>query len=241
MLCIFAFGVCIRHAVGVTLPAEMLPAELMVAQTPEQARLLLDTHYQKVLGELIGAALKGKAISASEIVRRIPELSVKQAHHRLTRLCAAGLASVAGEQKRGGRPIKLYWASAKAYRVPFELTKAEDMGALFDELHRPYFAAYLRHIVRRQMELSSEQAVLIKTSADGQLSVNYGPLSRDNRPMAGYGTIGEMRLKPDTHTELEQRLRDLKSWALAREAEEMDDPDAEACIVGLMFAVGRLE
>ncbi|CAM2756729.1 MULTISPECIES: hypothetical protein [Deinococcus] len=39
--------------------------------------------------------------------------SVKQAHHKLTRLLGAGLVEVGGERKRGGRAVKVYRAAAQ--------------------------------------------------------------------------------------------------------------------------------
>ncbi|GAA5531781.1 hypothetical protein [Deinococcus aluminii] len=209
-----------------------LPAGTFTARTPEQARLLLDFAYQRVLG----AAMQAE-VSAGEVARDA-EITVKQAHHRLTRLCAAGLVTVTGERKRGGRPIKLYRAAAPAYRVPFELTEADDVRDLFAALHRPFVDTYLTQIAA----LSREQAreVVLVVNEQGQLSVNYGGLRGRNDSFRGFGTIGEVRLLPETRAELERRLRDLKDWSLAREQEERQSEAAEDCLLGLMFTPGRL-
>ena len=62
-------------------PAE--PAEALTVQTPEQARLLLDDGYTTLLSALLAGPL-----SAGEAAERT-RLTLKQAHHRLTRLHAA--------------------------------------------------------------------------------------------------------------------------------------------------------
>ncbi|WP_345461100.1 hypothetical protein [Deinococcus carri] len=209
-----------------------LPAGAFTAQTPEQARLLLDFAYQRVLG----AAMHGE-VSAGEVALDA-EITVKQAHHRLTRLCAAGLVGVTGERKRGGRPVKLYRAAAPAYRVPFDLTEADDVRGLFAALHQPFLNAYLTHIAALSREQVRE--VVLAMNAQGQLSVNYGGLKDRRASFRGFGTIGEVRLLPETLLELERRLRDLKAWTLEREQEERQAAGAEDCLLGLMFTPGRL-
>ncbi|WP_161636049.1 helix-turn-helix domain-containing protein [Deinococcus phoenicis] len=208
------------------------PGGIFTARTPEQARLLLDFAYQRVLGP----TMQGEA-SAGEVARDA-ELTVKQAHHRLTRLCAAGLVAVTGERKRGGRPVKLYRAAAPAYRVPFELTEADDLRDLLAALHRPFLEAYLSQMAANCRQQAHE--VLLVMNSQGQLQVNYGGPRPGNEPSRGFGTIGEVRLSPITRAELERRLRDLKDWSLAREQEERQSEDAEDCLLGLMFTPGRL-
>lgn len=101
------------------------PPEIpFVARTPQQARLLLDLSYEPVLTVL----LRTEA-SAGEVAGHTG-LTLKQAHHRLTRLLAADLIVVSGERRRGGRPVKLYRAAAGVYHVPFDLTDSATMAEL---------------------------------------------------------------------------------------------------------------
>ena len=100
--------------------------------------MLLDHLYGKVLG----AVMVGQA-SASEVAARA-ELPLGRAHHRLPRLLEAGLIWVAGEQKRGGRAVKVYRA-AVSYTVPFELTEAATVEELMAQMYRPFMAALIRH------------------------------------------------------------------------------------------------
>lgn len=216
-----------RHAGGVTLPESTL-----TARTAEQARLLLDFAYQRALGP----TMQGE-VSAGEVARDT-EITLKQAHHRLTRLCSAGLIEVTGERKRGGRPVKLYRAAAPAYRVPFELTEADDVRELFAGLHRPFVDAYLTHIAALVRDQVRE--IVLVLNSQGQLSVNYGGLMPRGDAFRAFGSVGEMRLSPATRTELERRLRELKDWTLEREQEEREAEGAEDCLLGLMFTPGRL-
>lgn len=207
-------------------------ATTFTARTPEQARLLLDFAYQPVLG----ATMQGE-VSAGEVARDA-EITVKQAHHRLTRLCAAELVAVVGERPRAGRPVKLYRAAAPTYRVPFELTDADDLRALFAAMHQPFLDAHLTHLALLRREAVRE--VVLVMNGQGQLTVHYGDPQAGEGVLRAFGTLGEVRLSPATRAELERRLRDLKNWTLQREQQEREAPDAEDCLLGLLFTPGRL-
>lgn len=98
------------------------------ATTPEQARLLHDRNYSRLLGQLVGAEL-----SAAQLARSVG-LDVKATHHRLTRLQSAGLIEVSAELRRTGRTVKIYRAVAQEFDIPFHLTSADTFADLIAEL-----------------------------------------------------------------------------------------------------------
>ncbi|WP_216318025.1 hypothetical protein [Deinococcus aestuarii] len=75
-----------------------LPESTLTARTAEQARLLLDFASQRVLGP----TMQGE-VSAGEVARDA-EMTLKRAHHRLTRLYAVGLIGVNGEPNAAAGP-----------------------------------------------------------------------------------------------------------------------------------------
>lgn len=206
----------------------------LTAQTPEQARLLLQPRYQGVLGEL----MHGEPLSAGDLARRA-ELPLKQVHHCLTRLQAQGLVAVVAERKRGGRAIKLYQAVAAVYRVPLELTDQVDHIALAQEMFRPFVTGFLRGAVSHYS--AEAEAVVLALDAFGKIGANYGGMYRDAPTAGAYGTFGQQKLRPQTQRELEQRLRALKLWVQEQAHAEQDDPDAQDCLLGLLYTRGGLE
>lgn len=219
----------VRHLEGV--PPE--PAQPFTAQTPEQARLLLDFQYQRVLG----ATMQGE-LTASEVAADA-EIPLKQAHHRLTRLLEAGLIHIVAERKRSGRAVKVYRAVAQAYSVPFDLTEADDSQTLLHVMFQPILGAYLKQIAEFHRHRAKE--LLLSINQQGQVSMNFGGLKPNNEPARAFGIMGEHTLRSATALELERRLRELQRWILEREAEEKDQPGAQTYITGLMLAAGRVE
>lgn len=204
-----------------------LPA-LLTAQTPAQARLLLDLRYAAVLGVVMA-----QASSAGEVAGQT-ELNVKQAHHCLTRLLEVGLVRVCAVQKRGGRAIKLYRAVAASFSVPFALTDAEGISELMAEMYRPFFGA----VVRQQAKvISHPQQVFIHLNANHQVAYDYGSLAGFPGRHMAYGTFGTAHLLPEDALYLQQELKRLRAWADERHNEDQ----GESYLLGLMFTSGKLE
>lgn len=201
-------------------PAE--PAEALTVQTPEQARLLLDGGSTALLSALLGGPL-----SAGEAAKETRQ-TLKQAHHRLTRLHAAGLVTVCGERKRAGRAVKLYQAAARAYRVPLALTDAANVAELLRVVAAPALSQLQAELVR---SFRHEQTleVLVTPDAHGQFAHNLNPVTRMARERDVYGafaSFGELGLGADSRRELERRLREVLTWARERAAAEKGAPDA---------------
>lgn len=205
---------------------------ILVVKTGEQARLLMNFAYQRVLEPTIQAEA-----SAGEVARAA-EISVKQAHHRLTRLCGAGLVEVTSERPRAGRPIKLYRAIAAQYRIPFDLTGADDLRDLFRAVHQPFVDAYLTHMAVRGQE--TNQGLVLSMDDQGQLCMHYGPRVLQEERYGAIGVNGELTLSPSTLAELEGRLRDLYQWVMERDQAERHLPESRSTLLALLFTPGQL-
>ena len=212
-----------------------MPSSLpeFTAQTSEQARLLLLPRYQAVLG----ATMQAEAVSAGEIAGHTGT-PLKQVHHCLTRLQEHGLVAVVAERKRGGRAIKLYQAVAAEYRVPLQLTDGVDILDLFERLFRPFVSGFMEGAA--QVQRGHAEEVVLQCDQFGNLGANYGTY-KGVIPAGAYGTFGQHKLTPQTRQELEHRLRALKTWVQEQAHTEENEPDAEDCLLGLLYTRGGLE
>ena len=168
--------------------------DVFTARTPEQARLLQDMLYVGLLGRL----LKGDA-SAGEVARETSR-TLQQVHHKLTRMLQAGLIEVRGERTRGGRPVKIYGAVAREYRVPFALTDAATVGELIQESHRPLLDLHYQAMSRLHAA-----DLLIRQSERSQMEMTLAdPGDQTETPL--HSAFLGYRLTPQTVQELQERL-----------------------------------
>ncbi|PNY80780.1 helix-turn-helix transcriptional regulator [Deinococcus koreensis] len=216
-----------------TTPAPAL--DTFMAQSPEQARLLLDIGGYPVLTQV----LRG-VVSAGEVARETG-LPLKQAHHRLTRLCAAGLVEVCGERQRGGRPVKLYRARAASYRVPFSLTDAATTTELVQAISAPFMRAYA-HALAALLQSDEERELLVQLNARGELQATLGDSQRFREEVHGVGTFTQVRLSGPDAAELERRLHELRLWASEhRQPEgEAETPGTASYLLALLLSPGSL-
>lgn len=210
----------------------MLSQEPFVAQTPEQARLLLDLAYAPALAVLIG-----KEASAGEVAQ-VTTNSVKQVHHRLTRLVSAGLIEVIGERARGGRPIKLYRAVSAAYRVPMALTAAATVEEWLEGMQRPFLSAF-RRAVSDTYRLDEDNVLQIVLDDHQHLHMSLATHGSPTSHRRGYGLVRNATLNPAAIQELKRRLNELNDWVTAQE--DGGHPEATPCILALLFTPGQVE
>lgn len=114
--------------------------------TPEQARLLSDPaalrHLEPFLGRTLGATAAAREAG----------VSVERMLYRVRQLVGAGLLTQVSQERRGGRPIRLYRAPA-GFRVPFHLTPFADLEAQIARHGRPFDRLRARAGARRLAEL----------------------------------------------------------------------------------------
>lgn len=80
---------------------------------PEQARLLVHPDHMPIIDVLLGRELSVGAV-AGEV-----NWPLDRVHYRVKKLCRAGLLHVVREEKRAGRPIRVYSTVAAAFFIPF--------------------------------------------------------------------------------------------------------------------------
>lgn len=114
--------------------------------TSVQARLLSDTAALRHLEPFIGRT-RGAAEAARET-----GVSVERMLYRVRQFRAAGLLTEVGQERRTGRPIRLYRAPA-GFRVPFHLTPFADQEAQIARHGRPFDRLRARAGARRLAEL----------------------------------------------------------------------------------------
>lgn len=175
----------------------------LTVSTPGQARLLLDPALLSPLGYL----LRGE-VSAAELARACG-LSVQQAHHRLTRLRAAGLVVVTQEQARAGRPVKRYRAAAQAFRVPFALTDHATLSELVAGLHRDPLAQQHER-VGRMLAAQPGRHLNIHLNARGQVTLDFDGFEDVLDSVISAHRL--VHLSPADAQELETRLQALFDW-----------------------------
>lgn len=184
----------------------MLP-DTFTAQTHEQARLLHDSRYSRLL-----AALVRDEASAAELAQTA-KVDVKQAHHRLTRLLGAGLVRVTGQRQRGGRPVKLYRAAAKAFEVPFHLSDAATFAELLAELQRPHLEKHYQ-VVGEVVMRHSSGTFRYTVNEQGELSGTVSDFVNDDTPggTVAMSLYARYRLTDSQAREAERRLSELNAW-----------------------------
>lgn len=204
------------------------------ARTPEQARLLLDDQNHELLGALVTAPH-----SASELTKHT-KMTLKQVHHRLTRLLHAGLIEIVEERQRGGRPVKVYRAAAERFSVPLELTDAATLEELMQKMLSPFMAGFISSILKFFVAQQPNE-VIICTDERGQLSANISPVkyTSPEQVYGAFGTFNSVQITPATQQELEKRLRELQKWIYQRATQECGEPEAAACYLGLLFTPQR--
>lgn len=183
---------------------------VLVAKNHQQARLLQDVNYFRVLGRLfLGEASAGEVAAATG-------QTVKQAHHKLTRLLAAGLIEVAQERPRAGRPVKVYRPVATEFRIPFALTDAATFADVLRELYRPALELHFEHLGALITRYSDGEMVM-RSNDRGGVMVNLAneTLMAVQWPEASFSGQFDFRLSRASARELQQRLIALADWVAA--------------------------
>ncbi|GAA5515013.1 hypothetical protein Dcar01_03777 [Deinococcus carri] len=114
-------------------------------------RLLLRERPRRVLG----AFLAGEQTVAG--AARDLGLDLRVIHRDVLALRAAGLLRVVREQKRAGRPVRVYAAVAPAFFVPFSATGAAGLGELGADRAERYAALFHTAFFREFERLHHEQ------------------------------------------------------------------------------------
>ncbi|GGO29272.1 hypothetical protein [Deinococcus humi] len=129
--------------------------EWFTASTAEQARLLSDPvalrHLEPFMGRALGA---GAAAQRAGV-------SVERMLYRVRQFLEAGLLQEVGQEKRAGRPVRLYRAPG-GLRVPFALTPFADLEAQVARHSGPYDRLRARASGRRLQRLDNHARLIYR-------------------------------------------------------------------------------
>jgi hypothetical protein len=135
--------------------------EWVAVKTSAQARLLSDRatlrHLEPFIGRTLGAAQAAREAG----------VSTERMLYRVRQLQAAGLLTTVGEQRRGGRPIRLYTAPG-GLRLPFALTPFADLEAQLGRQMLPFDRLRAR-VMARELTRHGLGGRLLYRGDDGQV------------------------------------------------------------------------
>ena len=173
---------------------------------PVQARLLTNPTSRSLLEPFIGSE---KSVTQAAI-----ELgcSVQRLLYRVRQFQEAGLLEQTRQEPRSGRPIRVYWAVADGFHIPFAFTPFADMEALIAKQHAP--TDRLRNRASARLALEGSSGGRYRDAASGELNVESDAPAPDNLTERMRGQVGndvtlEVYLKPETARAFTLELRDL--------------------------------
>lgn len=203
------------------------------ATTTEQARLLHDSSYSRLLAPLVHEELGAAQLA------KMTGLDVKATHHRLTRLHHAGLIIVSAEQRRAGRAVKLYRALAQEFNVPFHLTSADTFAQFIAEIHRERLQKHFE--VTGELVTRHSQGLFSYTPyGKGSLLGTVKDLGSEKKTgwEVALSTYYRHSLTHEQAREVEKRLTELTNWLEEKSRE--NGSAGTPYLLGLMFSPEKL-
>lgn len=146
--------------------------EMLTVTEPAAVRLLTAGRSRQVLGVF----LRGEN-SVAAVARELG-VDIRLVHREVLALLEAGLLRLVREQKRGGRPVKVYAAAASAFFVPFSATSAADLTELGGRRNQQFDQLFDLATTRKFAELHREQGrgrewgIRLYVDPDGQIQAD---------------------------------------------------------------------
>jgi hypothetical protein len=103
-------------------------SSLITIQDPRAAAVFAQSHLRRILLQFAG-----QPRSLADVSRALP-IDIKPLHRMVSKLHRLGLLKVTAEQKRAGRPIRLYQAAAQRFFIPAAATSVPISNGLVQEL-----------------------------------------------------------------------------------------------------------
>ena len=149
---------------------DSLPGPLTVV-TAEAAELLTDPLKQRYLEPFLARDCT--------VTQAAGELGVtpNSLLYRVRQLQAAGLLEVVREMPRAGRTLKVYRSVADAFYVPFALTQAETVEALFLKLDTPLQTLFYQNVAHVMAQVETEIGLTVwrADESDVRTRISGGP------------------------------------------------------------------
>ena len=132
--------------------SDVRSSQTLHVQDAAQAELLFDERPRRVLAPFVG-----HADTASRAADSLG-MPLNSLLYQVRRLLDAKLLTVVREERRGGRAVKHYRATAERFIVPYALTPAETPEVLLAAQHAEPDARLRRNLVRAGLELLEQQS-----------------------------------------------------------------------------------
>lgn len=132
--------------------------------------VLLDPSQRRYLAPFFGQTLTVSEAAA--------ELGVKgnSLLYQVKRFCYLGLLHIVGTEKRGGRTVKLYRASADRFFIPFAQTDATTLEELFYKTNVPRARRFARNLARAVLETpEATMGYLVGRHEGGEVDAYFSP------------------------------------------------------------------
>lgn len=174
---------------------------------PEAAEMLTQLPQQQFISPFMG-----QNCTVSQAAAQLG-LSPNSLLYRVERMLALGLLEVVELRKRSGRAIKVYRAP-EAFFVPFALTKAETLEALFFPMYAHWLQRYVQSLLQQFRSLGPQAGVRVWRAEDGQIRTRLAwgpnkPLELNDLPPALSLWPAHLRLDQNQALSLQQELLDI--------------------------------
>ena len=146
------------------MPPDVRSSQTLHVRQAAQAELLFDERARRVLAPFVG-----QASSAARAAQSLG-MPLNTLLYQVRRLLDAGLLIVTQEERRAGRAVRHYRASAERFTVPYALTPAETPEVLLAAQHAGPDARLRRDLVSAGLELLEQQGtegVGVQVTLDG--------------------------------------------------------------------------
>lgn len=195
-------------------PAEAAAEKRTVTvEDPRVAEILLSLDRHRAMAMFLEGTY-----SLTEVAEAL-DMHLPTLHHQVQRLLALGLVEVAAVEPRRGRPIKRYRATADRFLVPFELSNADTIESLMEELttapRRRFIRNMVRHLTHHRADwdfimeyLPEHNAVTVSMNARGETRSHEEILLNPDMPAIGLAWT-QMELPFDVAKELQRELFEL--------------------------------
>jgi hypothetical protein len=145
----------------------------------------------------------GRSRTAGEVARE-QGVPLNKMHYRIERLVALGLLAVEREERRAGRSIKHYRATADAFYVPLEATGFDALEPMIDQWSQCLQPLFLRNFAQALRDRHPTWGVRISRERDGRLLVapavredSFYDYFQEQAPSILEGWFSDLRLDDD--------------------------------------------
>lgn len=185
------------------------------------------------------SALFMEETTLSEVADKL-DISLSKLSYHVNKWLEYGVLEVVREEKRAGRPVKIYRTTSQRFFIPFQLTPSASLEDLAIELVKPVHELAMREMAHILKQVGDGWGVLweANSSADGLSgSISPGPNSttqqfleklKDEDGPAAYFNYAKLNLDSEAAKDLQQDL-----FALYEKYKDLEQENAQSYLLQL--------